>query len=115
MTRTRCRRHSSCVYCTRTMTDVAISGKILRRGIPAAILLEDEHLIAFRDIAPQAPVHVLFVPKTPIPRLDDLKPEQAAVVGRLVVAAAAYARREGLAGDGCAGVMHCNDPGGPTG
>ena len=55
--------------------------KIIRREIPADIVLEDEHLIAFRDIAPQAPVHVLFVPKTPVATLNDLQPEQAAVVG----------------------------------
>ena len=46
------------------MTDDTIFGKIIRREIPADIVYEDEHLIAFRDIAPQAPVHVLFVPKT---------------------------------------------------
>lgn len=96
------------------MTDDTIFGKIIRREIPADIVFEDENLIAFRDIAPQAPVHVLFVPKTPIPRLDDLKPEQAAVVGGLVVAAADYARREGLAEDGYRVVMNCNDHGGQT-
>ena len=96
------------------MTDETIFGKIIRREIPADIVFEDEHLIAFRDIAPQAPVHVLFVPKTPIPRLDDLTPDQAAVVGRLVIAAADYARREGLAEDGYRVVMNCNDHGGQT-
>ncbi len=96
------------------MTDDTIFGKIIRREIPADIVYEDDHLIAFRDIAPQAPVHVLFVPKTPIPRLDDLKPEQAAVVGRLVVAAADYARREGVAADGYRVVMNCNEHGGQT-
>ena len=96
------------------MTDNTIFGKIIRREIPADIVYEDEHMIAFRDIAPQAPVHVLFVPKVPTPRLDDLKPEQAAMVGGLVVAAADYARREGLAEDGYRVVMNCNDHGGQT-
>ncbi|HET8818825.1 MAG TPA: histidine triad nucleotide-binding protein [Xanthomonadaceae bacterium] len=88
--------------------------RIMRREIPADIVHEDEHLIAFRDIAPQAPVHVLFVPKEPIPTLDDLHPGQAATVGRLVVAAADYARREGLAADGYRMVMNCNGFGGQT-
>ena len=96
------------------MTDDTIFGKIIRREIPADIVFEDENLIAFRDIAPQAPVHVLFVPKTPIPRLDDLRSEQASLVGQLVVAAADYARREGLAEDGYRVVMNCNDHGGQT-
>ena len=46
--------------------------KIIRREIPADIVFEDEHLIAFRDIAPQAPVHVLFVPKTDFATLNDV-------------------------------------------
>ena len=61
--------------------------KIIRREIPADIVYEDEHLIAFRDIAPQAPVHVLFVPKADFATLDDVPEEQALVVGRLATAA----------------------------
>jgi len=95
------------------MTDT-IFDKIIRREIPADIVYEDEHLIAFRDIAPQAPVHVLFVPKTPIATLDDLAPEQAAIVGRLAYAAAQYARNEGFAEDGYRVVMNCNEHGGQT-
>lgn len=96
------------------MTDDTLFGKIIRREIPADIVFEDEHLIAFRDIAPQAPVHVLFVPKTVVATLDDLQPAQADVVGRLVLAAAAYARREGFADDGYRVVMNCNGHGGQT-
>ncbi|MFP7723731.1 histidine triad nucleotide-binding protein [Lysobacter sp. A3-1-A15] len=91
-----------------------IFDRIIRREIPADIVFEDEHLIAFRDIAPQAPVHVLFVPKTPIPTLDDLQADQAAIVGRLALAAADYARREGFADDGYRVVMNCNEHGGQT-
>src|SRR5690606_15911522 len=80
------------------MTDT-IFDQIIRREIPADIVFEDEHLIAFRDIAPQAPVHVLFVPKAPIATLNDLAPEQAVVIGRLAYAAAQYAEREGFAED----------------
>jgi diadenosine tetraphosphate (Ap4A) HIT family hydrolase len=91
-----------------------IFDKIIRREIPADIVYEDDDLVAFRDIAPQAPVHVLFVPKTPIATLNDVRPEQADVVGRLAIAAADYARREGFAEDGYRIVMNCNDDGGQT-
>ena len=96
------------------MTDDTLFGKIIRREIPADIVFEDAHLIAFRDIAPQAPVHVLFVPKTPVATLDDLQPAQAEIVGRLVIAAADYARQQGFADDGYRVVMNCNGHGGQT-
>ncbi len=88
--------------------------KIIRREIPADIVYEDEHLIAFRDVAPQAPVHVLFVPKETIPTLDDLQPSQAELAGRLMLAAANHAREQGLAEDGYRVVMNCNADGGQT-
>jgi len=88
--------------------------KIIRREIPATIVFEDDHLIAFRDIAPQAPVHVLFVPKETIPTLNDVQPDQAELVGRLAVAAADYARREGFAEDGYRIVMNCREDAGQT-
>ena len=88
--------------------------KILRREIPADIVHEDEHLFAFRDIAPQAPVHVLFVPKRAIPTLNDLATEDAALVGKLVLAAAAFAKREGFADDGYRTVFNCNPDGGQS-
>ena len=88
--------------------------KIMRREIPADIVYEDDEVIAFRDIAPQAPVHVLFVPKVDVATLDDLQPSQADVVGKLALAAAAYARREGFAARGYRLVMNCNGDGGQT-
>ena len=96
------------------MTDTTIFGKIIRREIPADIVFENDEIIAFRDIAPSAPLHVLFVPKTPIATLDDAKPEHAALLGRLMLAAADYARREGFAKDGYRVVMNCNAHGGQT-
>ncbi|UHQ24756.1 histidine triad nucleotide-binding protein [Lysobacter sp. 5GHs7-4] len=96
------------------MTDPTIFGKIIRREIPADIVYEDEHLIAFRDIAPQAPVHVLFVPKLHVATLNDLQADRAEVVGRLAHAAAAYAKREGFAENGYRIVMNCNGDGGQT-
>ena len=94
--------------------DTTIFGKIIRRELPADIVYEDEHLIAFRDIAPQAPVHVLFVPKTPIATLNEVTPAQAGVVGRLAVAAATYAKREGFDEAGYRIVMNCNGDAGQT-
>ena len=88
--------------------------KIIRREIPADIVHEDEHLIAFRDIAPQAPVHVLFVPKTPIATLNDVQPSQAEIIGRLAIAAAAYAKQQGFADDGYRVVINCNADAGQT-
>jgi diadenosine tetraphosphate (Ap4A) HIT family hydrolase len=95
------------------MTDT-IFHKIIRREIPADIVFEDEHLIAFKDISPQAPVHVLFVPKQDVATLDDLGDDQVQLVGKLVVAATCYAREQGLAADGYRLVMNCNDHGGQT-
>jgi diadenosine tetraphosphate (Ap4A) HIT family hydrolase len=97
-----------------SVQDDTIFGKIIRREIPADIVYENDDVIAFRDIAPQAPVHVLFVPKTPIATLDDLRPGQEDIVGGLVLAAADYARREGFAQDGYRVVMNCNADGGQT-
>jgi histidine triad (HIT) family protein len=95
------------------MTDT-IFHKIIRREIPASIVYEDEHIIAFKDIAPQAPVHVLFVPKTTVATLNDVRQDQAELVGRLAIAAADYAKREGFAEDGYRIVMNCNAHGGQT-
>ncbi len=96
------------------MSSDTIFHKIIRREIPANIVYEDDHLIAFHDIAPQAPVHVLFVPKATIPTLNDVQPDQAEIVGRLAVAAANYAKAQGFADDGYRVVMNCNAHGGQT-
>jgi len=88
--------------------------KIISREIPADIVFEDEHVLAFRDIHPQAPVHVLFIPKRPVATLNDLAPGDEAIVGRLAMAAAGYAKREGFAQDGYRVVMNCNRDGGQT-
>lgn len=91
-----------------------IFGKIIRREIPATIVYEDDELIAFKDISPQAPVHVLFVPKTPIATLNDLTPAHAELVGKLFLAAANYAKAQGFATDGYRCVINCNSHGGQT-
>jgi histidine triad (HIT) family protein len=88
--------------------------KIIRREIPADIVFEDEHVLAFRDINPQAPVHVLFIPKREVATLNDVGAGDEALVGRLVLAAAAYAKSEGFADDGYRVVMNCGRDGGQS-
>ena len=88
--------------------------RIIRREIPADIVYEDEHLVAFRDISPQAPVHVLFVPRQPYRSLAEVPDSEAELLGRLLLAAAAYARREGFSDDGYRVVVNTNRDGGQT-
>ena len=88
--------------------------KIIRREIPADIVYEDDQVLAFRDINPQAPVHVLFIPKREIPTLNVAGDDDAALLGRLALAAAAYAKREGFADDGYRVVMNCGRDGGQS-
>jgi histidine triad (HIT) family protein len=95
------------------MTDTLFA-KIIRREIPADIVYEDDDVLAFRDITPQAPVHVLFIPKTPVATLNDLTAADALGVGKLVLAAARYAKAQGFAEDGYRVVINCNRDGGQT-
>ena len=74
--------------------------KIIAREIPARIVYEDELLLAFHDIKPQAPTHVLLVPKKPIPRIAEAKPEDHKVLGHLMLKAAAVAEQLGLTRSG---------------
>lgn len=80
------------------MAERTLFERIIAREIPASIVYEDEHCVAFRDVNPQAPVHVLVVPRKPIPSLDALTPDDAALVGQLFLAAQHVAQAEGLAG-----------------
>jgi histidine triad (HIT) family protein len=74
--------------------------KIRDREIPAAFVHEDEHCIAFRDIAPQAPVHILVVPRKPIARVAEADIADQSLLGHLLLTAAHIAREEGFADDG---------------
>jgi histidine triad (HIT) family protein len=74
-----------------------IFSKIVRREIPAQIVYEDELCLTFRDINPQAPTHVLLIPKKEIPRLVDAKPEDQALLGHLLLAANKIAQQLGVA------------------
>jgi histidine triad (HIT) family protein len=90
-----------------------IFGRIIRREIPARIEYEDDLCLAFHDVAPQAPVHVLVIPKRPIASLADVGDDDAMVLGHLVVVAAQLARTLGLTG-GYRLVVNCGPDGGQS-
>jgi histidine triad (HIT) family protein len=90
-----------------------IFSKIIRREIPARIEHEDELCLAFHDVAPQAPVHLLVIPKRPIPSLAEIGPDDAPLLGHLVVVANDLARRLGL-DRGYRLVVNCGEDGGQT-
>jgi histidine triad (HIT) family protein len=91
-----------------------IFGKIVRREIPADIVYEDDDVLAFHDLNPQAPVHVLFVPKRAIATLNDATSADAELLGKLLLAAAAYAKSQGFDKEGYRTVVNCNEHGGQT-
>ena len=94
--------------------NASIFEKIINREIPSDIVFEDGEIIAFRDISPQAPVHVLFVPKRRFDTLNDVPDSEALMLGKLMLAAQAYAKSVGIADDGYRLVMNCNRNGGQT-
>jgi len=77
-----------------------IFGKIIRREIPADIVHETDRVLAFRDINPVAPVHILIIPKRPLDSIAGAVPSDAELLGELMLAAAEIAREEGLESDG---------------
>ena len=91
-----------------------IFSKIIRHEIPADIVYEDDDVLGFRDTNPQAPVHVLFIPKQPLATLNDATAADAELLGKLLLAAAAYAKQEGFAEKGYRTVINCNEDGGQT-
>ncbi|TCT19305.1 histidine triad nucleotide-binding protein [Thiobaca trueperi] len=91
-----------------------IFSRILSGDIPADIIYEDAEVVAFRDVNPQAPVHVLVIPRKPIPTLNDAQPEDTELLGRLFLAAAKVAAQEGIAESGYRTVVNCNAGAGQT-
>jgi len=91
-----------------------IFDKILSGEIPADVVYEDDQVLAFRDIQPQAPVHFLVIPRKPIATLNDLDSADEALVGHMVLTAAKVAAQEGIADEGYRTVMNCNEYGGQT-
>ncbi|MFU8779350.1 MAG: histidine triad nucleotide-binding protein [Roseovarius sp.] len=94
---------TTCVFC-----------KIAQGEIPAEVVYEDDHVLAFRDLNPQAPVHVLVIPRRHIATINDLEPGDAELVGRLYLAARKVAAEAGLATRGYRTVMNCNSEAGQS-
>jgi histidine triad (HIT) family protein len=90
------------------MASDTIFSKIIRREASGDILYQDELVTAFRDIHPQAPVHILIVTNKPIPTVNDVRPEDEAALGRLFTVAAKLAREAGIAEDGYRLLVNCN-------
>jgi len=88
--------------------------KIVAGEIPADIVHETKDTLAFRDINPQAPVHILIIPRKHIATINDLDDADKAIVGSLFTAARDIAAAEGLADDGYRVVMNCNEAAGQT-
>ena len=88
--------------------------KIIAREIPADIVYEDELVIAFRDISPQAPTHVLIIPKKVIPRVAEAADEDSALLGHLLIKARAVAAELGLAENGYRLVINNGRDGGES-
>jgi histidine triad (HIT) family protein len=74
--------------------------KIIKREVPAQIIHEDDQCVAIRDINPQAPIHILVIPKKAIPRLGEATDADEALLGHLLLTAAEVAKREGIAENG---------------
>lgn len=86
--------------------------KIISGELPSDKVYEDERVVAFRDINPKAPTHILIVPRKVIPTADDIQADDEALVGHLFVVARDLARQEGIAEDGYRLIMNCRDHGG---
>jgi histidine triad (HIT) family protein len=95
------RREMDCIFC-----------KIVEGEIPSDTVYQDEEIIAFRDINPQAPVHIVIIPRKHIPSLSDLSQSDSALVGRLVTIANKLAEDEGIAEKGYRVVINCGPEGG---
>lgn len=93
----------SCLFC-----------KIVSRTIPADIVFENEHALGFRDLHPVAPTHALVIPKVHLACIHDASPEQASLLGEVMLAARAVAEKLGLAEKGYRLVINSGDDGGQT-
>jgi len=93
----------SCLFC-----------KIIAKEIPSKTAYEDEHLLAFEDLNPQAPVHILIVPKKHISTSLDIEEEDNELIGRMFRAANVIAKEKGIAERGFRTVMNCNREAGQT-
>lgn len=88
--------------------------KIIKREIPADIVFENDDVLAFKDINPLALVHILIIPKKQIPTINDVEEGDAVLMGKIILAAKAIAKEQGIAEDGYRLVFNCNENGGQT-
>lgn len=89
-----------------------IFAKIIAKEIPASVVYEDDLVLAFKDINPQAPIHILIVPKKEIPTVDDVTEGDEQLVGHMFLAAKQIAREQGIAESGYRLIVNCRDHGG---
>jgi histidine triad (HIT) family protein len=95
--------HPECVFC-----------KIVARQLPAELLHEDDELLAFADVGPQAPLHALIIPKRHVATVNELTDDDAGLVGRMVLRARALAVSRGVDDSGYRLIFNCNGDGGQT-
>tara|TARA_B100002051_G_C16471956_1_gene503724 strand:- start:81 stop:428 length:348 start_codon:yes stop_codon:yes gene_type:complete len=96
------------------MSEPTIFKRIIDGEIPANVVYEDEQCLAFHDVAPQAPVHILVIPKKEIASIDDLSAEDEQLVGHLFLVIQQIAREQGLAENGYRVICNCGEGGGQT-
>jgi histidine triad (HIT) family protein len=96
------------------MSGDTIFGKIIRKEIPANIVYEDDLCLAFTDISPQAPTHILVIPKQPIPKLSDVTVADKELLGHLLLTVKKVADNAGLAETGYRVVINTGNDGGQT-
>ena len=91
-----------------------IFSKIINKEIHADILFENNKILAFRDISPQAPVHFLVIPKKEIRTINDINEEDKSLIGELFIVAKEIAKKEGVSEKGYRTIFNCNEHGGQT-
>lgn len=96
------------------MTESCLFCRIAAGEIPTELIHQDDDVVAFRDIAPKAPLHVLVIPRKHINSLNEAEPADALVLGKLMTTAAMLAEKEGVAGDGWRAVVNVGEGGGQS-
>lgn len=91
-----------------------IFAKIIRKEIPADIVYEDKDILAFNDIEPQAPIHILIIPKEEIATINDLNEGNANIITKMILVAKKIAKEKNIDKDGYRLVMNCNEHGQQT-
>lgn len=91
-----------------------IFSKIINKEIHADILFENDKILAFRDVSPQAPVHFLVIPKKEIRTINDINEEDKSLIGELFMVAKEIAKKEGISEKGYRTIFNCNEHGGQT-